>query len=907
MIDLAMSPAPTPRTLNWTPAARRQLEEWLARRVAAAAIDGAAAEEVSEGLRAHVHEELLGRPEDTVDEAQLARVLAAIDGPTREDGPARGDGSRPNFGWSGPRAILAPRVRKPGFRWPRVFFFFGVILPGLTWVVEWALGLCAAEFFDPMPTLWHVALVALVPASLWWVYRVVQRQDAKRARPAALLSGVALAVTLYYSLAFGTLLGLAAFGAVFCVLMPWLLPLPWMTLAAPVAGVASLFGVPHLRKLAPCGRVWALGVALGVVVVAAGELPRLMALQAMHTAATAPDENDKAAAVNRLRWLPGARSLLHEACFGEGRNRGGAIDITSWTVRQLDDLARLDGFPEVTMEQARSVYYRVTGRAFTEVKPRSSRRFNIFNMRLGVGRAAQTDWVWDNERGGEAVGARLPGLSAAASRMEWHAEPDARLAYGEWTLEFANEHANAQEARAQIQLPPGACVSRLTLWVNGEPQEAAFAAQSAVRSAYQKVVVVEQRDPVLVTQVGPDVVMMQCFPVPRNGGRMKVRLGITAPFDPQGRLFTPQFIERNFSLPHSLRHIVWVQSRSPFEAPKEGSIERSESGAQTWQADVETAALGTMAFTWPAAEPESIWCEDPLAGQDEARFVTARWQTPDPAPPATVGIVIDGSLALRPMRAAITQALQAANGTTRVAAWISTDAQPRELDLTRPDAGLTDADFAGGRDSLGALRSALSWTRSQSGPATVLWLHGPQPAALGDPAALEQMLEFGLRHIPIVDVPVVSGAHRLTEKLYRRSDLRAAPRLTQPSVDLAAFLKNVLLGQQPPALVVARQTEPPATGTQTTDQLARYAAFASTLAAFQGRSSVSPATIASAARHQVVTPVTGAVVLENKRQYAESGLSQVDPSSVPTVPTIPEPGVLTLLMTAAAIAFRRRR
>lgn len=93
---------------------------------------------------------------------------------------------------------------------------------------------------------------------------------------------------------------------------------------------------------------------------------------------------------------------------------------------------------------------------------------------MGISRSPQTNWVFDAERGGDTVGARLPGLSLAQSSAEWNVEGPSRLGYGEWTFVFQNEHANPQEARAQIKLPPGACVSRLTLWVNGEPQEAAL-------------------------------------------------------------------------------------------------------------------------------------------------------------------------------------------------------------------------------------------------------------------------------------------------------------------------------------------------------------------------------------------------------------------------------------------------
>ena len=71
-------------------------------------------------------------------------------------------------------------------------------------------------------------------------------------------------------------------------------------------------------------------------------------------------------------------------------------------------------------------------------------------------------------------------------------------------------------------------VSRLTLWIDGEEREAAFGGRSQVKTAYKETVQ-QRRDPVLVTTCGPDRVLVQCFPVPPGGGRMKLRLGITAP------------------------------------------------------------------------------------------------------------------------------------------------------------------------------------------------------------------------------------------------------------------------------------------------------------------------------------------------------------------------------------------
>ena len=65
--------------------------------------------------------------------------------------------------------------------------------------------------------------------------------------------------------------------------------------------------------------------------------------------------------------------------------------------------------------------------------------------------------------------------------------------------------------------------------------------------------------------------------------------------------------------------------------------------------------------------------------------------------------------------------------------------------------------------------------------------------------------------------------------------------------------------------------------------------------------------VALATRYRLVTPVSGAVVLETKQQYDESRLT---PVSQATVPTVPEPHEWALLLIACAAlswwVWRRR-
>ena len=65
--------------------------------------------------------------------------------------------------------------------------------------------------------------------------------------------------------------------------------------------------------------------------------------------------------------------------------------------------------------------------------------------------------------------------------------------------------------------------------------------------------------------------------------------------------------------------------------------------------------------------------------------------------------------------------------------------------------------------------------------------------------------------------------------------------------------------------------------------------------------------IAEAVRYQLVTPWTGAVVLERAEQYDQFDLEQIDVASAPKLPTVPEPGVAMLSMVAVFMAIWPRR
>jgi hypothetical protein len=138
--------------------------------------------------------------------------------------------------------------------------------------------------------------------------------------------------------------------------------------------------------------------------------------------------------------------------------------------------------------------------------------------------------------------------------------------------------------------------------------------------------------------------------------------------------------------------------------------------------------------------------------------------------------------------------------------------------------------------------------------------------------------------------------------------LQTVPRLGSVRDDLKGLLTR-LTGQAKDYRLERRRVEgnPPAKP-QASSHLARlWAAGQAVALAQSGKPAARTEAVKLAAAYQLVTPVSGAVVLENQQQYDESKLHPADPESVPDTP---EPATWILLLTALPwllwFAWRRR-
>lgn len=757
----------------------------------------------------------------------------------------------------------------PGF----ISLLFGVILPVIAIGYELATQGCASIFFDPMPTPLHLLLVSLVPACNLLLWSALTHD--KPGRPfLAFANGVAIAIAAVYSIFFLPVLPLATVGILFFGLGL----LPWSPLLALIAALTLRKRLnEQVRQEHRPHATWP-GMVCGVLAIIAVDLPSSLTEIGLKMA-TSSSSTEQTRGIRLLRAV-GDEDLMLRLCYFR-------------TGRATDMLSLLTGMPSVMPTQAREVYYRVTGEPFN-TKPAPS-------IRGGWG------FDFDDDQGTALVGGRLRGLSLAGSRLDGSIDANAALGYLEWTLVMKNDAPMMQEARAQVALPPGAVVSRLTLWVNGEEREAAFAARGQATAAYRSVVE-KRRDPVLVTTAGADRISVQMFPVPPDG-EMKVRIGMTVPLQldhlRQGSLQLPYFHERNFDIAESFEHSAWFESKTPLSSGRRES-QRTLAGAHSLQLQLADSQLASMATSIEARRDriDTAWSHDKPAG---SQFVRQTLQLVPASQPKHLAVVIDSSASMASSAQSAAEALSRLPPQIDLHVLVADDetlASPRApMTPVAAAALIRGYEFVGGKDNTQALALALDTLLAKEDSALV-WIHGPQAVALQTTASLEQRLERGGR-VRWYDVQVAPGPNRVLESLDGIGKIE--------TLSLAKLRGLFARWQSGGNHVVAHREKvtsaqpPDGPEQQTSDHLARLWAHDEVQRLLYSERASRQSVIELAHGYQLVTPVTGAVVLETQQQYDQAGLTPVPEG---TVPSIPEPEEWALIMIAIIVlwyAYRRRR
>jgi hypothetical protein len=285
--------------------------------------------------------------------------------------------------------------------------------------------------------------------------------------------------------------------------------------------------------------------------------------------------------------------------------------------------------------------------------------------------------------------------------------------------------------------------------------------------------------------------------------------------------------------------------------------------------------------------------------------------------PGAVMFVVDGSARAAPAFPALRAALARIPPSTVVGPIVADEGQSLRVD----PAPLTAAHSArlaealsrgrprGGQDNAGALADAIS-ALAQVDDAALVWIHAPQPVRFfRNSVLLEQTLERSTRLPGLILYPVLPGPNRILMDDRWFYEAASIPASGDVEADLAGLVHE--LYARTPQWRIRR--EPASAGvSRTTNRSGHIARLWAhdrvlSLAAASDAEARSEA-LRLAAAYRLVTPVSGAVVLETDADYTANNLAPPDASQIPTVP---EPSTWAMLLIACAclafMAWRNRR
>lgn len=619
-------------------------------------------------------------------------------------------------------------------------------------------------------------------------------------------------------------------------------------------------------------REW-VSVLFGFVLVFAGFVPALLSQYLLVKYSKSSSETE--AKVVKFFRLLGSEEDLLDACYGLQRDK-----FNLW------GLLRADG---VTPEIARALYYRVSGSAFNSVQETGAMEYHI-----SMGRS------WDMDLGGESVGRVVEDLSLKESRMEGLIDTDVGVGYVEWTMVFLNEGFQDKEARMMISLPQGGVVSRLSLWVNGEVREAAFGTSAQVRSAYQRVAVLQRKDPILVNWAGPDLVFAQCFPVPTSNGEMKVRLGVSFPLQVSASgVFSseyPAFVEKNFLDQAGFQHDISLQLRSGGEI-----VDLVQS--------VSNAEFGKSSLVYPAGASKFLEQAHVVSASDfEGRHIAFRpeFTGAHSVEGEHVAVVVNGSVGMRTYANSLAKWLRGLE--TEVTLYFAGDQVLKYVGSGSSCAEwLSQQKFVGGQNNTPALIDALNDFSGLGGDTLneIYFFGGSQPVEFDNPISLKRVFEKVGNEVEIWACLL----DRLNNVLYRDGILSFAPVLYLNSegelgdwsinytVDVSASKVAGYQSKHVFRLWLAEKLRKDAKQFLAGVDLYTEDALSAGLQELALR----------AARNYLVTQLTGAVVLETDEQYEADDLEAGESGRVPNIPEHNQYALVIGLVTLCLVCGARRR
>jgi hypothetical protein len=592
---------------------------------------------------------------------------------------------------------------------------FGVLIPALIFLgftVTCIHRLILVVFAHPLETLAELVLVAEIPTAIFFTWRDLRQNISSY----SLLRGIRLGTAIGASL---VVAGISLFASGTFVdeqiggnLLPVSLLLP--SVLAAIAGALVMDRVRCTRDFASSrARIvgyTCVGVALSLLICAGAEAKPwfIRTAERMAISASATDQKEGLA---RLRWLCPEREMRIECSDGRAAGLCGL-------------------FLPLTTSAERELYFALTGEPF------SFRDVN--NQDLSS--------LSDESLSRQFIGEQVGDLTLLRSALTGVIHPETLTSTISWTFVYKNDATQLQDARAQIAIPHGAVLTKLTVWNKGEPRDANFS--NAARIDYSNLFPCANGGKQICSMIkglGQGRLFFACCGIPEQS-EIKVRLTFVVPLKPdnagKATLLLPKFVSSNFDL--TGEHQVRLRASLPFGAVL-ARLKSSRSNADEYlvTGTLQAEDLSSSGLILKADRPENsgrvaILDKSPVSiGASENRHPTKTsyvMQSALPVPaaiPSQLVMVIDGSAKLNKYRQELAKTLMKLPPNLRASVILVSNPLAGEIETLSPDEAIKSLnanEFTGGQDNLKAMIKATEIAGESTGGA-VLWIHGPQPAS----------------------------------------------------------------------------------------------------------------------------------------------------------------------------------
>ena len=633
---------------------------------------------------------------------------------------------------------------------------------------------CASHYFDPFPSTGHVLLFGLIPLSNFLTWLASRRDLSNHFAAMALVSGMAMGVGVLYTLMFlpltaASCYAIALFGFGLFGLAPLLsLPCSWL-------GGKAVCRMAHAKATYfSAHQVEHIGHMIILVMVLAVELPSTMTRVNLCRAT----QSNAGVASDAVAWLRkyGSTEVLQRACY---ERSGRATDILG---------SMYENAHPITSADARRVFYRVTGKPFNSVPIAAGaratiRRANVITEASNLNAGVADEFDFDDAIAGESVAGVARGLSAAKSKIDCAIEANAALATVNMSFDLVNVSKIDREARAKIELPPNAVITAAYLDVDGKNFEADISVRNAARAQYQANVQA-RKAPLLVSMVGADCAMLQCYPVrPEHPLRVTLKLAVplTVLDGGRGRLTMPTFAEKNFAISDPTEIASTIDGKpQPLIAASGATLNRfgsditvdRDAGMQMARADIDKYVTNSVV--------------ERILKPTHYRRVKNIW------------VLLDTSSPMQPYLSSILKGLE---GLKSLPAGLSCHVRfigdsDRDEDYKAALASLKNLKATGGQDDAGAVENAVELTSKAHDGSIVLWIHGPQPQGLDSQSQAKESMRktLGASYLrPLLfDLPVEAANNPLLEGIYAPHGLVRVARSASLEEDIVEFFHSCL-------------------------------------------------------------------------------------------------------------------